>query len=92
MGVGGKEEVPISKFKQLIAEDERTFRAFAAINPYQKYFSTWDDKDFSLQNVLNALFFARDSKEHALLVKERVQLLAAKIDEVATKLSLSLMA
>lgn len=46
------------------------------------YLQSWDPRDFSLQNVLNALFMAMQSgAEHEQLVRDRVEMLASKIDD-----------
>jgi len=82
IGAEGKEEVRIDRFIQEVAGREDCYQAFRAIIPYHKYFASWDEKDTSLQNVLNALFFANSNPEdHEIMVRERVEILAEKIDE-----------
>jgi len=84
MGVTSKDEVPMDKFIHLIAFTNETFHAFQNINPYRKYFlskgQSWDVNDFSLQNVLNALYLHADAQESAAALADRVEALGNMID------------
>jgi len=80
LGAQGREEVPMERFIADVEKYDEVYRAFQAISPYRAYFHLWDHNDFSLQNVLNAMYFAKDANEHDALVRDRVEILAGKID------------
>jgi len=85
MKVSGKSEITMQQFIAVVAEEDQVFYAFQKINPYRKYFLTkgqsWDTNDFSLQNVLNALFLHADAAESAAALADRVEALGKKIDD-----------
>lgn len=84
LGCQGKEEIKQGAWVDKVAFDDEIYQAFQNINPYRKFFLTkgqeWDSTDFSLQNVLNALYLHADAAESAAALADRVEALGNRID------------
>jgi len=84
LGAEGKAEIQQALWIDKISFDDEIYQAFQNINPYRKYFlgkgQAWDSTDFSLQNVLNALYLHADAAESAAALADRVEALGSRID------------
>jgi len=77
----GTGEIDKDEWCRGIANKMEVYQAFQTMNPYRKFFKYWNEKDFSLQNLLTAAYFCDDPTEQKEALHDRVILLGQKVDE-----------
>jgi len=81
MDEDGSGEISLPEWIDAIANNSAIYDAFTAMNPYKHFFKYWNDKDFSLQNLLTAAYYSDDPAEQRNAIKDRVSLLGKAVDE-----------
>ena len=69
------------EFVDGVAKSDYIYKAFCEMSPYRQFFHHWNTNDMSLQNLLTAGYFSADPAEHHASIRDRVLILADRVDE-----------